>query len=137
MKLLIHDLNESEWSKVAAEYEGWKVISDNGSIKPCAGCFGCWFKTPGQCVIKDGYDQMGNLIHEADEVVVISKYTYGGFSSFIKTVFDRSIGYILPYFRFYKGEMHHKTRYRESKPMTLYSVALDSQIRTKKKQLSM
>jgi multimeric flavodoxin WrbA len=118
MKLLIHDLNESEWSKVAAEYEGWKVISDNGSIKPCAGCFGCWFKNPGQCVIKDGYDQMGNLIHEAKEVVVISKYTYGGFSSFIKTVFDRSIGYILPYFRFYKGEMHHKTRYRESKPMT-------------------
>jgi hypothetical protein len=22
-------------------------------IKPCRGCFGCWLKTPGECVIKD------------------------------------------------------------------------------------
>lgn len=118
MKLLIHDYNNEEWNKVAANYEGWKVISDNGSIKPCAGCFGCWLKTPGQCVIKDGYDQMGRLIHEASEVLVISKYTYGGFSSFVKNVFDRSIGYLLPYFRMYKGEMHHKPRYREHKKIS-------------------
>ena len=118
MKLLIHDYNSEEWGKIAASYEGWKVISDDGSIKPCVGCFGCWLKTPGQCVSKDGYDQMGKLIHEAEEILVISKYTYGGFSGFVKNVFDRSIGYLLPFFRFYKGEMHHKPRYREHKKMT-------------------
>ena len=58
---------------------------------------------------------MGKLIHEAEEVLVISKYTYGGFSSFVKNVFDRSIGYLQPFFRFYKGEMHHTPRYRERK----------------------
>lgn len=115
MKLLIHDYDQHEWSKVAADYEGWEVISDDGSIKPCSGCFGCWLNTPGQCVVKDGYDQMGNLIHQAEEVLVISKYTYGGFSGFVKNVFDRSIGYLSPFFRFYKGEMHHKPRYREHK----------------------
>ena len=71
MKLLIHDYNNEEWSKVATNYEGWKIISDDGNIRPCIGCFGCWLKTPGQCVIKDGYDQMGKLIHEADEVLII------------------------------------------------------------------
>ena len=115
MKLLIHDYNNEEWSKVATNYEGWKIISDDGNIRPCIGCFGCWLKTPGQCVIKDGYDQMGKLIHEADEVLIISKYTYGGFSGFIKNVMDRSIGYLLPFFRIYKGEMHHKPRYKEHK----------------------
>ena len=35
MNLLIHDLNEEEYKKIAKYYEDWEVISDNGSIKPC------------------------------------------------------------------------------------------------------
>ena len=118
MKLLIHDLNESQWEKVAKDYQGWEVISDDGSIKPCIGCFGCWTKTPGECVIRDGYERMGALIHKAEEVVVISKYTYGGLSPFVKNVFDRSISFVLPFFEIINGEMHHKSRYPEQKPIT-------------------
>ena len=118
MNLLIHDLEEKEFKKIAPNYDGWEIISDNGKIKPCVGCFGCWVKTPGECVIKDGYDKMGGLIHKADEVVVMSRYTYGGFSSFVKNVFDRSIGWVLPYFELYEGEMHHKKRYPEDKKLT-------------------
>ena len=118
MNLLIHDLNENEWSRVADKYKGWEIISDNGTIKPCAGCFGCWFRNPGQCVIKDGYNRMGELIHKADEIVVISRYTYGGFSSFVKNVFDRGISWMLPYFEIYEGEMHHKKRYPEDKTIS-------------------
>ena len=118
MRLLIHDLNDEEWKEIAGEYEGWKIISDNGTIKPCVGCFGCWVKEPGQCVIKDGYEKMGALIHASDEVTVISRYTYGGFGSFVKNVFDRSIGWVLPYFEVYRDEMHHKKRYPEDKPFT-------------------
>ena len=117
MNLLIHDLSEEEFKEISEQYTGWEIMSDNGNIKPCVGCFGCWVKNPGECVIKDGFNRMGALIHEADEVVVISKYTYGGFSSFIKNVFDRSIGFVLPYFEVYKGEMHHKKRYPEDKKM--------------------
>jgi multimeric flavodoxin WrbA len=61
---------------------------------------------------------MGALIHHADEVLVISKYTYGGLSSFVKNIFDRSIGWVSPYFEVYEGEMHHKKRYPEDKPMS-------------------
>ena len=115
MKLVIHDLNREEWNKISDKYEGWKVVYDNGKIKPCVGCFGCWVKTPGQCVIKDGYEKMGGLIHKAEEVVVISTYTYGCLSSFVKNVFDRSIGWVLPFFEIVDGEMHHKKRYPENK----------------------
>lgn len=118
MNLVIHDLSEQEWQKVADKYNGWEVISDDGSIKPCVGCFGCWVKTPGECVIKDKYNRMGALIHHADEVVVITRYSYGCFSSFVKNVFDRSIGWVLPFFEKVNGEMHHKTRYPEEKPIT-------------------
>lgn len=118
MNLVIHDLSEKEWNKVSADYEGWEVVSDNGHIGPCIGCFCCWRKTPGECVIKDGYDNLGALIHHADEVTVISRYTYGGFSAFVKNAFDRCIGYVLPQFEVIKGETHHKRRYDEDKAFT-------------------
>ena len=135
MNLVIHDMNEKEWGKIAERYDGWEIISDTGTIKPCVGCFGCWVKNPGQCVMKDGYERMGELIHRAYEVVVISRYTYGGFSSFVKNVFDRSIGWVLPYFEVYEGEMHHKKRYPEEKPFSFIfrsdSITTEEKIKAK------
>ncbi len=118
MDLLIHDLSPEEWEKEAGKYEGWNIVSDDGSIRPCVGCFRCWTGGTGSCAFKDGYENMGALIHGADSVTVLSRYTYGGFSSFVKNVFDRSIGYVLPEFETAYGEMHHKRRYPEEKPAT-------------------
>ncbi|MDR2638279.1 MAG: NAD(P)H-dependent oxidoreductase [Helicobacteraceae bacterium] len=87
------------------------VISDNGKIRPCIGCFGCWIKTPAECVINDGYNNMGELISKCDKVIIASRCYYGGYSPFIHNVLDRSISYISPYFEVKNGEMHHKQRY--------------------------
>lgn len=116
MNLLIHDLKPEEWEQVKGSWIGWHVISDDGHIRPCVGCFSCWNKTPGQCVVKDGYDDIGVLIHCADEVAVISRYTYSGFSGFVKSVFDRCIGYALPQFEVVDGKTHHMRRYDEDNP---------------------
>ena len=61
---------------------------------------------------------MCELIHDSDEMLVMSRWTYGGFSSFVKNVFDRSIGYVLPEFETAYGEMHHKRRFPGEKPVT-------------------
>ncbi len=116
--LVIHDLPPAEWEKISSDYAGWNVVTDNGSLHPCIGCFSCWNRTPGRCAIHDGYDNMGSLIHRAGEVVVISRYTYGGFSGSVKGVFDRCLGYVLPQFEVTKGETHHKKRFDEDKPFT-------------------
>ena len=118
MKLLIHDLPEEAWERFKSDYAGDRIISEQGAIHPCIGCFSCWNKTPGQCILRDGYENMGELIHHASEVVVISRYTYGGFSGFVKNVFDRCLGYVLPQFEVVDGETHHKKRYMEEKPFT-------------------
>lgn len=117
-KLLITDMNREELEKYKDRYAGWMILSPEKEIHPCIGCFACWKKTPGRCVIKDGYDQMAALINEADEIVYHSRFTWGGFSSFVKNVFDRSIGYVLPYFEVSENEMHHKRRYEEIKAIT-------------------
>ncbi|MBR2531493.1 MAG: flavodoxin family protein [Lachnospiraceae bacterium] len=129
MNLLIHDLGPELPDRIREEYDGWTVISDNGTILPCTGCFCCWHKTPGQCILRDGYEHMGTLIHRAEEVTVISRYTYGGFSAFVKNIFDRSLGYVLPQFEIVKGQTHHKKRYEEKKPFTFifYGTGLDEE----------
>ena len=116
--LVIHDLDPAEWEKISSDYSGWNTVADNGSIHPCTGCFSCWNRTPGKCVIRDGYENMASLIHQAGEIVVISRYTYGGFSGSVKGVFDRCLGYVLPQFEVTKGETHHRKRFDEDKPFT-------------------
>ena len=118
MNLLMHDLSDTEWEKIAGNYKGWNVIQGTDSVRPCIGCFHCWISGSGECIFKDGYHRMYALIHEADEMVVMSRYTYGGFSSRVKGVFDRCIGYVLPEFETAYGEMHHQKRFPEDKPVT-------------------
>lgn len=118
MKLLIHDLGRDKWRETEEAYPEWKVLRDNGAIRPCVGCFSCWNRTPGRCAIRDSYENIGALFHCAEEVVVISRYTYGGFSGFVKNVFDRCLGYALPHFEVVDGETHHKRRYDEDKPFS-------------------
>lgn len=33
MGLLIHDLSSEEWTRVSREYDGWDIVSDNGSMR--------------------------------------------------------------------------------------------------------
>ncbi|MDR2922943.1 MAG: NAD(P)H-dependent oxidoreductase, partial [Treponema sp.] len=112
MNILIHD--RKDINKILKDNsEKTVVISDNGKIKPCICCFGCWIKTPGQCVIKDGFDNMGELWSKCNKLTIISQCFYGGYSPFVKNVLDRSVcPYQLPYFIKTKGEMRHPKRYK-------------------------
>ena len=116
MRLIIHDLDESYNSKIYESFgEDGKelhIVSDNGTIKHCIGCFGCWLKTPGQCVLKDDYNNMGELGGKAEELTVISKCVYGTYSPFVRNVLDRLLPYVHPDFTKRNGEMHHKVRYK-------------------------
>lgn len=112
MKLIIHDLAEDTLRRVLPQIAAADmVITDNENIHPCIGCFGCWLRTPGACIIKDAYGQMGKNIAMCSEMLIISRCVYGSYSPFVKNVLDRSISYIHPYFTVKNGEMHHRQRY--------------------------
>jgi multimeric flavodoxin WrbA len=116
MKLIITDIKEMQ-SKQNAEL---RVITDNGNIRQCIGCFGCWIKTPGRCIIKDGYEATGEQISKCSELIFISRCTYGGYSPFVKNVLDRAISYVSPHFVIRNGEMHHKRRYDNRMSLSAY-----------------
>ena len=114
--LIIHDLTEKylDFPKDAT------IVGNDRPIKKCIGCFGCWVKTPGKCIINDGYQNMGAKAGATNELVIISKCTFGSYSSFVKNVLDRSISYVLPYFEIRNGEMHHASRYENKLKISAY-----------------
>lgn len=116
MKLIITDIEDFNLP-VTGEY---KLIKPRGNIRHCIGCFGCWVKTPGKCVIHDGYESTGIDMSKCTELIIISRCCYGSVSPFIKTVQDRSISYIHPDFVIRKGEMHHKRRYKNVISLSAY-----------------
>ena len=114
MKILIHDIKNDGLHDLYPKLdEDIVIFSPVQNIKKCVGCFNCWVKTPGKCIIKDGFDSMGKLLSKCEELIIISEIFYGGYSPFVKNVLDRSIGYLLPYFRIVNNRVHHKARYKE------------------------
>lgn len=82
-------------------------------IAPCVGCFGCWVKTPGECVIDDAGRDVTRAIVQSDLIVYLTPILFGGYSYELKKAVDRSIPIISPLFRKIRGEVHHKKRYAQ------------------------
>jgi multimeric flavodoxin WrbA len=80
-------------------------------IADCLGCFGCWVKTPGQCVIDDAERGIAKKLAYADLKVYVTPIVFGGYSYELKKALDRQIGNALPFFKKSNGEIHHPSRY--------------------------
>ncbi len=113
--LILHDLDPeavaASVSKSERDGTQYTVFAQSPQVRPCVGCFGCWIKTPGRCVMADHDSELALLLPRADELTIISRLVFGGLSPNVKAVLDRSIGYVLPFFRYVDGEMHHAPRY--------------------------
>lgn len=80
-------------------------------LKPCVGCFNCWVKTPGLCVVNDLARDTDKDISNCDLLIIVTEVKFGCYSPAIKRILDRHIPSILPFFRIINGEMHHAPRY--------------------------
>ncbi|MBQ8170822.1 MAG: flavodoxin family protein [Oscillospiraceae bacterium] len=67
------------------------------NIKPCVGCFSCWSKTPGKCVIKDDMQELYGKIEAADIVIESFPLYFFGMPSQLKCMTDRCLPFMLPY----------------------------------------
>lgn len=60
-------------------------------IAHCVGCFGCWTKTPGRCVIRNDAIKIYPVIAKSERVLYVSRVKYGGYDSPMKTMLERAI----------------------------------------------
>ena len=145
MQVVIHDMNREQFEKIYEKLKveviekkikksrNWienneeevKIISDENKIKNCTGCFCCWIKNPGRCILEDGYENLAELYSKAEKIIIISKCCYGTYSPFVKNVLDRSIPYLLPFFKLKNNEMHHTIRYKKKLFLEVYFYGKD------------
>ena len=107
----VHEIIVRELTDVGWEVEAF-ILGDM-EIHHCLGCFGCWVRTPGVCVIDDAAREVAKAIIQSDLTVYLTPVTFGGYSPELKKALDRSICLISPFFTRVEGEVHHKVRYEQ------------------------
>ena len=109
MKVILHDLDPKYEEMIRAKCD--RALAADGKYAPCQGCFGCWTKHPAECFMKDKLRQACRFVGQADEVVIVTRNLYGGYSADVKNVLDRSIGTSTPFSTYRGRQMHHTLRY--------------------------
>ena len=105
-KTITEQLTKEKWEVEPIELRDRHIAN-------CIGCFGCWVKTPGTCVINDEGRETTRKAIQSDLLVWLTPVTFGGYSSELKKALDRIIPILLPYFQLYQGQIHHEMRYKK------------------------
>lgn len=71
---------------------------ERGELKSCAGCFGCWVKTPGECIVRDAIAEINRRSMQSDVTIYLCPIVFGQFSANMKNVIDRWLPNMLPFF---------------------------------------
>lgn len=108
----LNNISESIIEELKANgFEVKEILLKEKEIADCLGCFKCWVKTPGICIIDDyGREAAAELIN-SDLIVFLTPIIFGSYSYQLKKALDRMIPLISPYFIKVKGEIHHRKRY--------------------------
>lgn len=80
-------------------------------IHHCTGCFDCWYKTPGLCILKDDMREVCREYINSDFVIFASPIIMGFTSYLLKKTTDRLIPIAQPYGNIVKRKFIHVKRY--------------------------
>jgi multimeric flavodoxin WrbA len=80
-------------------------------LRYCNGCFGCWVRTPGECVSRDASLEIDRAVINSDFFLCAAPLKMGFPDSLLKMAMDKMIPLIHPYDDVADGEAHHKKRY--------------------------
>ena len=79
-------------------------------ISNCVGCFGCWIKTPGKCVIRDDAVKVYPITADSEKIIYVSHIKYGSYDTVMKTMLERAIPIQQAFIRIYNNKTHHVQR---------------------------
>lgn len=108
MNLLLSDKPVPE--ALPASEENRYVDLSALKISNCVGCFGCWVKTPGKCVIRDDAVSVYPLIAQSRRLIYVSRIRYGCYDTIMKAMLERAIPVQQAFLRLHRGETHHVQR---------------------------
>lgn len=80
-------------------------------LRYCVGCWGCWAKTPGECVSQDASLVIDRAVINSDFTLWAAPLKLGFPAALLKMAMDKHIPLIHPYMVVDHGEAHHLKRY--------------------------
>ena len=80
------------------------------NIKPCLGCFSCWARTPGKCAQTDDMAALHPKLAAADVLVLATPVYVDGMTGTMKTLLDRMIPLVQPFFEIRDDHCRHPRR---------------------------
>ena len=89
-------------------------------ITACIGCWNCWLKNPGRCVMKDQMTESYSDYINSDTVILLIDTAQGFISHQAKAFLDRTIPHYHPYIEIIDRECHHLARYGSYPDMVFY-----------------
>ncbi len=93
-------------------------------IKHCLGCFACWLKTPGRCVIKDDADAVWETTKYSDYIVYACPLYFDNLTGIMKNFLDRGNPISLPKLeRDENGEGIHLKRFNDGKDVKVIAIS--------------
>ncbi|MBC8471530.1 MAG: flavodoxin family protein [Planctomycetes bacterium] len=113
-----------EFSKGAGQAgaEVENVFLVKKKIRPCRGCFTCWIKTPGKCIIKDDMAELIQKFGESDIVVFATPVYVDNVTGIMKNFMDRLIAGLDPHFEKDEGgECVHISRSEKQTKLVVIS----------------
>ena len=90
------------------------------NVKGCTGCYSCWEKTPGKCIINDDMQALLPKIVEADVLITSFPLYSCYFPGQLKCFTDRMLPVALPFMDKSQESGGHPLRYDMSKQRQLY-----------------
>ena len=109
-------ISECVYNEIKKEFVGESpdiahITLNTMEVQLCKGCLGCWWVSPGKCVISDSFQQIAREYINSDVAVILTRVTFGGYDGQMKRVVDRFACLLSALFKDINGECHHRKRY--------------------------
>ena len=91
-------------------------------IEPCRGCFSCWIKSNGKCIIDDDANGLIKKMDNADLLVYAFPLYIDSIPAKLKALMDRQFIHVQPVFVPYDAMTRHPVRDCKGRALVLFSV---------------
>lgn len=91
-------------------------------IKACTGCYSCWTRNPGRCVLQDEMEEILEIYRQADLHILATPLYFWGPSGLMKDFIDRTMPLSHPFFEEKDGLLTHPPRDCVPAPKVIVSV---------------
>jgi multimeric flavodoxin WrbA/putative sterol carrier protein len=117
-ELLLHEFLKG------AQHEGAEtetIYLKEKNIHPCLGCYTCWTKTPGVCVLKDDTTELLEKVKGCDVLVYATPLYNYNMTALMKAFQERLLPLLDPHLIKREGIYRHPQRYEVDRKMVLIS----------------